>query len=181
MTLFLTKTFFFLAPAGMANMLPHSAFKLSGRHTTPIDFGKTLGGKPIFGSHKTWRGLILGSLGGTLTALLEALIFRSLKTNLSFIPLSFNFETAFFGFLLGTGALLGDCIKSFFKRRVNIAPGQSWVPFDQVDWILGALLFTLPFYPLPSLLFPSALTMGLLLHLLIRFTGFLLKINREPI
>ncbi|HEX5285728.1 MAG TPA: CDP-archaeol synthase, partial [Polaromonas sp.] len=34
----------------------------------------------------------------------------------------------------------GDSLKSFFKRRLGIAPGQRWIPFDQLDFILGGLV-----------------------------------------
>lgn len=40
---------------------------------------------------------------------------------------------------LGTG--VGDAVKSFFKRRVGIAPGASWPVFDQLDFFAGAFLF----------------------------------------
>jgi CDP-2,3-bis-(O-geranylgeranyl)-sn-glycerol synthase len=32
----------------------------------PIDGGRTLGGKRIFGDHKTWRGLLAGIVVGAL-------------------------------------------------------------------------------------------------------------------
>jgi CDP-2,3-bis-(O-geranylgeranyl)-sn-glycerol synthase len=34
----------------------------------------------------------------------------------------------------------GDAIKSFFKRRIGIAPGRPWVPADQLDFVIGALI-----------------------------------------
>ena len=36
--------------------------------------------------------------------------------------------------------MAGDSVKSFFKRRLKISPGQQWIPFDQLDFILGGLL-----------------------------------------
>jgi CDP-2,3-bis-(O-geranylgeranyl)-sn-glycerol synthase len=38
--------------------------------------------------------------------------------------------------------MAGDSAKSFVKRRVGIAPGQSWVPFYQLDFVIGALVLT---------------------------------------
>jgi hypothetical protein len=32
-----------------------------------------------------------------------------------------------------------DSVKSFVKRRVGIAPGAPWIPFDQLDFVIGAL------------------------------------------
>jgi CDP-2,3-bis-(O-geranylgeranyl)-sn-glycerol synthase len=40
------------------------------------------------------------------------------------------------------GALLGDIIESFFKRRVGRKRGEDWIPFDQIDFILGVLFFS---------------------------------------
>lgn len=43
------------------------------------------------------------------------------------------------GFWLGAGALGGDLIKSFFKRKAGIKEGR-YIPFDTIDWIVGAFL-----------------------------------------
>ena len=40
------------------------------------------------------------------------------------------------------GALLGDIVESFFKRRVGRKRGENWIPFDQLDFILGVLFFS---------------------------------------
>src|SRR4051812_27852644 len=48
------------------------------------------------------------------------------------------------GAWIGLGALSGDLVKSFAKRRRGILPGQAWIPFDQIDWLLGALAFAAP-------------------------------------
>ena len=45
-------------------------------------------------------------------------------------------------FSLCFGALLGDVIESFFKRRVGKDRGQDWIPFDQLDFLVGALIFS---------------------------------------
>jgi CDP-2,3-bis-(O-geranylgeranyl)-sn-glycerol synthase len=44
------------------------------------------------------------------------------------------------GLRLGTGAMAGDSVKSFVKRRLGIRPGEPWVPFDQLDFVVGALV-----------------------------------------
>ena len=41
------------------------------------------------------------------------------------------------GLRFGIGAMAGDSIKSFFKRRTNIPPDEPWIPFDEVDFALG--------------------------------------------
>jgi CDP-2,3-bis-(O-geranylgeranyl)-sn-glycerol synthase len=38
--------------------------------------------------------------------------------------------------------MAGDSAKSFLKRRRGIPPGESWVPFDQLDFVIGSLILT---------------------------------------
>ena len=45
------------------------------------------------------------------------------------------------GLYLGGGAMVGDSAKRFFKRRFGVRPGKPWVPRDQLDFVLGALVF----------------------------------------
>lgn len=54
------------------------------------------------------------------------------------------------GIAAGSGAMLGDSLKSRFKRRLGIVPGRRWIPFDQLDFVLGGLL-ALSFWIRPSL------------------------------
>jgi hypothetical protein len=48
------------------------------------------------------------------------------------------------GLRFGFGAVAGDAAKSFFKRRLAIAPGSPWIPFDQLDFAVGALVLVGP-------------------------------------
>ena len=45
-------------------------------------------------------------------------------------------------FSLCFGALGGDIIESFFKRRTGKDRGEDWIPLDQLDFILGVLFFS---------------------------------------
>ena len=47
----------------------------------PVDFGRSFRGHRIFGTHKTWRGLIVGIIFATFTLGLQVLLVR----NVSFI------------------------------------------------------------------------------------------------
>jgi CDP-2,3-bis-(O-geranylgeranyl)-sn-glycerol synthase len=51
-----------------------------------------------------------------------------------------------FGGILGAGALMGDLIKSFFKRRLGIKPGTMFQPWDGIDYVIGAMIVALPWY-----------------------------------
>jgi len=128
-----------ILPAYVANA---SAVIVGGG--TPIDFGKTWrGGKRILGDGKTWRGLFSGTFLG-MTAGFGLTVAASFinSTDYRFLRLS-DFEGFPFMILiifsLCFGALLGDIVKSFFKRRVGKNRGEDWVPFDQLDFVIGAL------------------------------------------
>jgi CDP-2,3-bis-(O-geranylgeranyl)-sn-glycerol synthase len=86
-----------------------------------------------------------------------------------------------FGFLCGLGALAGDAVKSFFKRQVGVFPGQSWVPFDQVDYILGGIIFTWLYFPLTFMQYLLIFIVWVLIHPFGTFIGYLLKLRRKPL
>jgi len=143
---FIIQAFWIIIPAYVANA---SALLIGGK--TPIDFGKTYkDGKRILGDGKTWNGFITGGVigvtAGFAIATAAPYINQILADNeLGFLTIS-NFEG--FPFMIPLilsityGALLGDIIESFFKRRRGIDRGKDWIPFDQIDFILGVLFFS---------------------------------------
>lgn len=138
---------YFFLPAYFANMAPVFASRIFGdKFITSIDFNKTIGGKRIFGDHKTWRGLFSGIVVALLVVYLQSILYQfNFFHNISLID--YKSESIFiFGILLGFGALFGDIVKSFFKRRVGIKSGGSWPIFDQLDFVVGALLFVAIIY-----------------------------------
>jgi CDP-2,3-bis-(O-geranylgeranyl)-sn-glycerol synthase len=156
----------FFLPAGVANMTPIIASRLPFLQAwnAPLDFGKTWRGKRIFGANKTWRGLIVGTLAGTV---LGVAMFGAAGAPISF-AISF-------------GALAGDAIESFFKRQRGINSGVPWFPFDQTDYIIGGLLCTLPFgiLPLWTVVWVFVLYFGL--HLVSSYLGYLMGFKERPI
>ncbi|RMD58285.1 CDP-archaeol synthase, partial [Candidatus Woesearchaeota archaeon] len=63
-----------MLPAYVANMTPVFARIIFPHWKSPIDFNKKIGGKRILGSHKTWRGLVCGTIAGIIIAYLQYLI-----------------------------------------------------------------------------------------------------------
>lgn len=167
--------FWFFLPAGIANAAPLFACRLPGlKHwNTPIDFGKTYRGKPLFGTNKTWRGLIFGTCIAALVGFIQYRVVTYSVESTYFILLS----TAALGF----GALAGDAIESFFKRQVGVKPGDKWFPFDQIDYIIGGLLAVAPFV---SLSLGDILRVGILyfgLHIVFSYIGYLIGFKKSPI
>lgn len=176
----------FFGPAGAGNVAPLVAgnIPLLSRFTQPVDGGKSWRGRRLLGDHKTWRGLIAGTLFGALAGLLQVLIARSL--DVSFIPRDVTLHYTSFGMvglgaLLGLGALVGDCVESFFKRQIGIASGKSWFPFDQIDYIIGACLVSLAFVRLPLTDYVWVFVAWFGMHLLFSYIGYLIHWKEDPI
>jgi CDP-2,3-bis-(O-geranylgeranyl)-sn-glycerol synthase len=142
----------------------------------PMDFGKRFfDGKPLFGSHKTVRGFLAGLIVGTLVGLVQTLLFEQVL---------FQYSTQFsysilLGFVLSLGALTGDIVESFVKRRLNRVPGSSLPVADQIDFILGAFLFSIPVSPpsLPAVLIILLITIPI--HLLTNLGAALLNMKNK--
>ena len=83
------------------------------------------------------------------------------------------------GLLMGSGALIGDAVKSFFKRRLGIAPGAKFIPFDQTDFAIGALAFTMLFFGISWKLFFASILLSFLLHIITNHIAFWLKMRDE--
>jgi CDP-2,3-bis-(O-geranylgeranyl)-sn-glycerol synthase len=175
----------FLLPAAAANMAPvlTAAIPFLKQWNAPLDGGRTFRGVAIFGSHKTWRGLISGTVLATLTLYLQ----QVLVTHTNWTPAvtgGLDYEalpTLILGPLFALGALGGDAIESFFKRQRGIKSGGTWVPFDQIDYIIGAIIASLPiFIATPSQYF-WMLLVWFVMHLLFSYAGWLLKLKKQPI
>ena len=164
----------FFAPAGIANAAPVLANRMPvwNRWKTPLDFGKSWHGKRITGDNKTWRGLISGIiLGGISAVLISKLVPETIVNDIVFAT----------GALLGAGALVGDAIESIVKRQRGIAPGTKWFPWDQVDYIIGGLLFVLPIAHLPQWAILTIVIAYFPLHLLFAYIGYLFGLKSTPI
>lgn len=117
----------FMAPACCANMAPPFVRYWPGWNR-PIH-------ERWFGAHKT----VLGFLAGVLAAVAASAVQRWIDAPFSLVSYDRWFVL---GLCFGIGAMAGDTAKSFVKRRIGIAPGASWPPFDQLDFVVGALLLT---------------------------------------
>lgn len=124
--------FFTALPLYVANS---SAMLFGGK--TPIDGNKNWNdGRPIFGKGKTWKGTGMGILIGTFTGLILNYFFPGFTTIVSS-------EYVAYAFLLSTGGLVGDIAGSFIKRRINIPRGESAQILDQLDFVVGGVLFSI--------------------------------------
>jgi len=159
--------FWFFLPAGVANIVPRLVSKINFLGN-PIN-------EKLFGSHKTWRGLIFGVLAAIIFVFIQKLIGWDSIVDYSSV------NVILLGFLLGFGGIFGDVIKSYFKRRVGIAPGKSWIPFDQIDFVLGGLVFVFWYVDLSVIQALIIFLMYSLLHPIVNYIAYLLKIQKNKL
>ncbi len=169
-------------PAWIANSTP--VVFGGGR---PIDGGRVFrDGRRVLGSGKTIRGFVAGVFFGTLAGLVQSTLAPYLKPILDqYVTVTIEMErilfmTVPFAFALSFGALLGDSVGSFFKRRVNIRSGGPAPILDQLGFILVALicgsLILQPSYPYVVLL----LVLTLAIHWFSNAVGYVLGFKEHP-
>lgn len=177
--------FWFLLPAAIANAAPvfGTVIPFVKHWNAPIDGGRSFRGERIFGAHKTWRGLISGIIAATLVLWLQQLLvehtawaqYLAGPVDYAALPI------LLLGPLFAIGALGGDAIESFFKRQRGIKSGGTWIPFDQIDYIIGAILVSLPFVILSIPQYIWMLIVWFVMHLLFSYTGWLMGLKKQPI
>jgi len=139
----------------------------------PLDLNKKLGGKPVFGKGKTIRGTIAGILIGLITIYVTYFLFSAELEK--FIP---NYLA--FGALLSIGAIAGDVIASFLKRRFDAKQGEPIFLLDQLDFVLGGILFAAPVF-FPGLLeLAVIIVLTVVIHKLTNFIAFKIKLKKVP-
>ena len=152
----------FVFPAYCANGTP----VLAGGGTR-MDFGKNfVDGKRIFGNNKTFKGFFFGWAIGMLVGSIEYVVFPG-------FPVLFIVLTPL-------GALLGDLAGAFLKRRFGIAPGGLLPIVDQIDFVVGALVFALPLMIVYWQLAVTVLLITPPIHLFTNFVAYKMKLKRNP-
>ena len=97
----------------------------------PLDFNIKFKGKPLLGRNKTIRGFLAGVSAGIIISYL-------------LIPFSTLPNYFYAGLLASLGAMLGDSIGSFIKRRLDIKEGSSFM-LDGSLFIIVSLILAYPF------------------------------------
>jgi CDP-2,3-bis-(O-geranylgeranyl)-sn-glycerol synthase len=180
----LLSALWFFAPAAYANMMPLYASKISWlkKYDYPLDFNKTFRGKRIFGSHKTWRGLIFAFITTVPLIWLQQYLYNhsDFFRDISYIDYE-SINVVWLSFLFTLGALGGDAIRSFFKRQSGIQSGGTWFPFDQIDYVIGGLIATSFVVHLTLAQYILVAVTYFLIHPIATSLGYLLKIRERPI
>lgn len=148
-------------PAYCANAAP-----VIGGGGLPMDFGKNfVDGRRVFGKNKTFRGFFFGLAIGIFVGVVEVFLFGYPLLFAVFSPL---------------GALFGDLVGSFLKRRLKIAPGGLLPVVDQIDFVVGAIVFSVPLSIISLELAVAMLIITPPIHLLTNFVAYKLKLKSNP-
>lgn len=78
---------------------------------------------------------------------------------------------------MASGAMFGDLLESFFKRQLGKKAGSPFIPFDQVDFVVGALVFISVLYVPEVFTIVIILILTLFLHILTNLTAYIIKIS----
>jgi CDP-2,3-bis-(O-geranylgeranyl)-sn-glycerol synthase len=181
----LIQSFWLILPA----YLPNSFAVIFGGGK-PVDLGKKHSdGRRIFGDGKTWRGLIAGITCGILIGYGQLLVEAQLDYEdfIGFGPTKIAYIIII---LIPVGAMLGDLMGSFIKRRLNKPRGTKLPILDQFDFLIGAWALVLIFnwqwfferyiYGVNILGLIFILILTLILHRFTNIIGYKIGKKKEP-
>ena len=181
-----------LLPAFVANALA----PLSLGKGPKMDFGRTWkrDGRRVLGSSKTWAGFLIGGFLGLVVGIFEAFLYLAAPPSLQIIP-SFG-STLLLAIppvaILSFGALTGDALGSFIKRRVGVPSGGSAPLLDQLPFVLLPMLllglaypsiFLAAFWPgleVGTLVIAWVVLLTLFLHTSFNWLGYFMKLKKVP-
>jgi CDP-2,3-bis-(O-geranylgeranyl)-sn-glycerol synthase len=151
---------FLIAAFTLAGVCHSAWLTMPGSHpfAVPLDGGRTLRGRRLFGDNKTLRGfMVMVPATGVAFALLASLI--------SVLPAGMNglwplspVGYALLGSWAALGFMAGELPNSFIKRQLDIPPGAAapgrftrplFFVVDRLDSILGLMLALIVAVPVP--------------------------------
>lgn len=148
----------------------------------PIDGGRTLRGRPLFGHSKTWRGPILVAAGAGAVFALQREVLHAVPAFAAVELVDYAALPPWLGLAAGALAELAELPNSFTKRQLGIAPSATtrgplsvlFYLWDQLDLLMGWwLAFAWFVDPTP---FRVAVSIGFVggIHPLLTAIGYLL-------
>jgi len=136
-----------LTPAYIANALA----TLPRGRGPPMDFGRVWrwDGRRILGPSKTWSGFLVGGFAAIPFGMIEAGLILAASPPWRLVPvLAPNLPAAVLVVALLTfGAMTGDALGSFVKRRLGRESGSRAILLDQLPFVLVPIGLGFLFYP----------------------------------
>ena len=168
--LLILQAFWFIAPAYAANAFPPLV-----RGKKPLDFGKRLHKHRILGNGKTFEGTIAGIVFGFCIGLIQMAMQPYIPKEIGLIEMNFTLIL-----LLSTGAVVGDILGAFTKRRFGIKRGSPAPLLDQLDFLVIAILFASYAVSIPAYIILILLILTPPIHWFANLIGYITRVKRTP-
>ena len=157
----------------------------------PMDFGRVWSrdGRRVLGPSKTWSGFLFGGFVAMPVGLLEAWLILLAPPDLRIVPQLAPTVLAAVPVvaLLTFGAMTGDALGSFVKRRLGRESGARTIFLDQLPFVLVPIALGLAAYPglfvavfasWEAVLWLLVYTLGL--HAAFNWVGFTAGLKKVP-
>lgn len=162
-----------ILPAYCANFIP-----VFIRGKKPLDRGQHfLDKQRWFGDGKTFEGLIGGTLFGVFIGLIQIFLQQNYLSGFTLLTFQHTYLTIF---VLSFGALLGDLVGSFFKRRFSLKRGEPAPLLDQLDFLVFSLAALSVLQPISLYWVLFLVIITPIIHKAANVIGFTIKVKREP-
>lgn len=140
----------------------------------------------MLGDNKTWRGALCMTAGVVLATVV---LWQSDWWREQLPGALDDSEPLLVGLLIGLGTVGGELPNSFFKRRLDIAPGRrrrspggiALAVFDQGDLVLGIWVALLPLWVMPVWLAVVAFAAVAAIHAVINVIGYAIGARTAPV
>ena len=155
----------------------------------PLDGGRTLGGRRIFGANKTVRGFVVMVPACAAAFAILAWLLRAAEIDGAGLWLMSYGHYAALGAWAGFGFMAGELPNSFIKRQLGIAEGAAPAGVtaaaaqfiaDRLDSGIGMLAAMSVMVPVPVRLWAYVLLAGVLVHWSFSVLMFRLGIKARP-
>jgi CDP-2,3-bis-(O-geranylgeranyl)-sn-glycerol synthase len=169
-------------PAWIANATP-----VLGGGGRPIDGGHNFrDGRRLLGKGKTIRGFLVGVIFGSLVGVMQFFAAPYLRPFLAmYVTVTADMDYVLsmqipVAIMMSLGALTGDLVGSFIKRRLNVKSGDPSPVMDQLGFIVMALIFAAPiFAPIPIYIMILVIV-TFFVHWLSNALSYLLGLKNHP-
>ena len=171
------------SPAAHAPVLKWDLFEAL---KVPVDGGRTLRGRRVFGANKTVRGALFMTAGPTLAAV----ALHRWPWYRDRLPAEIrDAHPALVGALLGLGVFTGELPNSFLKRQLDIPPGGqrrdaagiAITLADQADFVVTSLILLRPVWRWGARDAAESVLVVTAAHLPIGLVGYLIGARSSPL
>ncbi len=166
--------FWLAAPAYAANAFPPLV-----RGRKPLDRDAMLHGRRLFGDGKTIEGTVSGIAFGIFIGIMQ-LFFQPYVADVIAPYGTLILLSPVLIALLSAGAMAGDIIGSFIKRRMGMERGSPALLLDQLGFVVTALLFSMAVVSVMPEVFAFLVIVTPVVHWIANQIGYHSGVKKHP-